>query len=224
MKVGYAVLYKDGTLTISKEHTILQTKIIKDYGEFYDTNIPWKNDYEKIKIVKILSQVKSNNMSHWFRYCKNLTALIDFQNLDVSDCIDFSCLFCGCYSLINISSLQNWTVSNGQDFELMFGYCKLLIDIISLSNWDTSSVEDFSSMFSGCKSLINISVLSNWNMSNGKDFDWIFGECFKLKEISLPNTLNSLTQDMFEYCNLNLKIHWKNKIYTYEDLILYNEF
>ena len=28
-------------------------------------------------------------MSHWFIYCKNLTALIDFQNLDVSDCEDF---------------------------------------------------------------------------------------------------------------------------------------
>ena len=85
-------------------------------------------------------------------------------------------------------------------------------------------MEDFSSMFSGCKSLINISVLSNWNMSNGKDFDWIFGECFKLKEIFLPNTLNSLTQDMFEYCNPNLKIHWKDTVYTYDDLIEYQEF
>ena len=32
MKVGYAVLYDDGTLVISKNYTLLQKKIIKDYG------------------------------------------------------------------------------------------------------------------------------------------------------------------------------------------------
>ena len=31
MKVGYAVLYTGGILIISKNHTILQKKIIKDY-------------------------------------------------------------------------------------------------------------------------------------------------------------------------------------------------
>jgi len=223
MKVGYAVLYKDGTLTISKEHTILQTKIIKDYGEFYDKNIPWKNDYEKIKIVKILSQVKSNYMCSWFEDCYNLTTLIDFQNLDVSDCKVFGFMFSECKSLTNISALTNWDVSNGTNFSGMFEQCESLRNISALTNWDVSNGRDFSGMFFGCKSLINISVLSNWNMSNGEDFG-IFGKCFNLKEIYLPNTLNSLTQDMFEYCNPNLKIHWKNKVYTYEDLLEYQEF
>jgi len=29
---------------------------------------------------------------------------------------------------------------------------------------------------------------------------------------------------MFDGCNENLKIHWKNKIYTYEDVIEYKKF
>ena len=32
MKVGYAVLYEDGELVISKNHTLLRKIIIKDYG------------------------------------------------------------------------------------------------------------------------------------------------------------------------------------------------
>ena len=196
MKVGYAILYEDGTLTISKEHTILQQPIYKDYGEFDDYNRPWRNDTDKIKIVKILNRVKSNCMKEWFVGCKNLTTLIDFQNLDVSDCKVFGFMFSECKSLTNISALTNWDVSNGRDF---------------------------SGMFFGCKSLINISVLSNWNMSNGEDFG-IFGKCFNLKEIYLPNTLNSLTQDMFEYCDPNLKIQWKDTVYTYGDLMEYQEF
>ena len=38
MKVGYAVLYDNEELVISKNHTILSKKIYKDYGEFADTN------------------------------------------------------------------------------------------------------------------------------------------------------------------------------------------
>ena len=54
MKVGYAVLYTDGTLVISKNHTLLQKTIIKNYGEFEDTSVPWKNESSQIKKVQIL--------------------------------------------------------------------------------------------------------------------------------------------------------------------------
>ena len=89
MKVGYVVLYEDGELVISKNHTLLQKKIIKDYGEFEDTNVPWKNEIEKIEKVHLLNQIKSNYLRKWFNDCINLTTLINFKNLDVSDCIDF---------------------------------------------------------------------------------------------------------------------------------------
>ena len=90
MKVGYAVLYKDGELVISKNHTLLQKNIIKDYGKFEDINVSWKKESSQIKKVQILDQIKSNCMKKWFENCINLTTLIDFKNLDVSDCTDFS--------------------------------------------------------------------------------------------------------------------------------------
>ena len=123
MKVGYAVLYEDGTLVISKNHTILQQKIKIDYGEFEDTNVPWKNKSSKIKKTHILNNVKSNCMKAWFEDCINLTTLINFKNLDVSNCIDFSYMFYNCKLLQNINELQNWNVSNGTDFNSMFASC-----------------------------------------------------------------------------------------------------
>ena len=224
MKVGYVVLYEDGELVISKEHTILPKPIYQDYGEFEDTKVPWKRAYEKIKTVQILNQVKSNDMNSWFYHCYNLTTLIDFQNLDVSDCENFEFTFYDCKSLTDISSLKNWNVSNCMDFAYMFCQCKLLISISALSNWNVSNGEDFTSMFNSCKSLVDLSSLKNWDMPHGEDFNWIFSDCINLKEIYLPDTLKCLNYLMFEGCDFNLKIHWKNKIYTYEDLMEYQEF
>ena len=114
MKVGYVVLYEDGELVISKNHTLLQKKIIKDYGEFEDTDVPWKNDSNEIEKVQFLDQVKSNYMKAWFMNCKNLTTLINFKNLDVSDCTNFSFMFTNCESLQNLNGLEKWDVSNGK--------------------------------------------------------------------------------------------------------------
>ena len=224
MKVGYAVLYEDGELIISKNHTLLQKKIEKDYGIFEDTNVPWICNCKKIKIVQIFNQVKSNCMNSWFFHCSNLTTLMNFQNLNVSDCKDFSNLFYNCLSLRDILSLQYLDVSNGQNFQNMFYNCKSLIDISHLSNWDVFNGLDFSWMFNYCELLTNISVLSNWNVLNGKDFCSMFKDCVNLKEIHLTNTLKNLNWEMFDGCNPNLKIHWKEKIYTYEDLLEYQEF
>ena len=194
MKVGYVILYEDGELVISKNHTLLQKKIIKDYGEFEDTDVPWKNETNKIKKVRILDQIKSNYVKEWFKGCINLTTLINFKKLDVSDCTDFSSMFTYCKSLQNVNELQTWNVSNGTDFSFMFFYCS---------------------------SLQNLNELKYWNVSNGVDFAGMFYNCKSLQEISLSNTLDILKEEMFYNCNSNLKIHWKNHTYTYEDLLEY---
>ena len=133
MNVGHAILYDDGELVISKNHTLLQKRIIKDYGEFDDRNVPWKKELDQIKKVQILEQVKVNYLKSWFEYCINLKTLINFQNLDTSVCTDFSCMFACCESLQTLTELENWNVSNGTDFSCMFSCCKLL-QKISLSN------------------------------------------------------------------------------------------
>ena len=221
MKVGYVVLYEDGELVISKNHTLLQKKIIKDYGEFEDTNVPWKNDFNKIKKVQILDQVRTMYMSDWFKDCINLTTLINFKNLDVSDCTDFSYVFYNCNSLKTLKELENWNVSNGTDMNSMFSGCTLLQDLNGLQNWNVSDCTDFSYMFYNCESLQNINSLENWNISNMKDVSCMFEYCESLQSILLSNTLDILSKDMFYNCNPTLKIHWKNHIYTYADLLEY---
>ena len=248
MKVGYVVLYEDGELVISKNHTVLKRKIIKDYGEFEDTDVLWKNETNKIKKVQILNQVKSNYMKEWFKCCINLTTLIDLKNLDTSDCTDFSSMFAFCESLQNLNGLQNWNVSNGTNFSRMFGYCNSLQNLNGLRNWNVSNGVNFSYMFSNCKSLQDLNELSNWDVSNGKDFSYMFLNCKSLQDLKglqnwdvsnctdflkmfeyctslqkilLPNTLSILRKDIFYKCNSTLKIHWKNHIYTYEDLLEY---
>ena len=253
MKVGYVILYEDGELVISKEHTILPKPIYKDFTEFEDTYIPWRCEsyYEKIKSVRILNKIKPFTVYGWFYHCKNLTTLLDFQNLDVSDCEDFSYLFRYCKSLTDIASLSNWNVSNGKDFSSMFEFCKSLQDLKGLQNWNVSNGTDFSYMFSYCEFLQDLKGLQNWDISNGINFsriffgckglivstaleDWnmehaeningMFSSCFNLKEIHLSDTLQFLNRKMFINCNANLKIHWKGKIYTCEDLMEYQEF
>ena len=84
-----------------------------------------------------------------------------------------------------------------------------------------SNGKDFSCMFGYCKSLQNINGLQNWNVSNGSYFSSMFASCKSLQEVSLPNTLDILTKEMFKDCNSKLKIHWKNHIYRYIDLLAY---
>ena len=250
MKVGYAVLYTDGTLVISKNHPFLNKQIIKDYGGFEDINVPWKKESEQIEKVQILDPIKSNCMRAWFTDCLNLTTLLNFKDLNTSDCTDFNSMFACCKSLQNINELQNWNVSNstdfaymfchceslqdlnglqtwnvsnGTDFQYMFYTCKLLKNLNGLQNWNVYNGRNFSGMFESCKLLQDINELENWNVSNGTDFSGMFYNCQSLQEIFLTNTLDRLTKEMFLNCNPNLKIHWKKHIYSYADLLEYKK-
>lgn len=96
--------------------------------------------------------------------------------------------------------------------------------IDGLSNLNVSNCSDFSFLFNDCKNLLDTLYLGDWDFSNGESFDYIFSNCKNLKDIYLSDTFPQLTEDMFFNCNPNLKIHWKDKIYTYQDLIEYSIF
>ena len=74
-----------------------------------------------------------------------------------------------------------------------------------------------------CESLQDISALERWNVSNGTDFSSMFRYCTSLQNISLPNSLRYLDENMFKDCNPNLKIRWKQYLYTYADLLEYKK-
>mgnify|MGYP002615159192 CR=1 FL=1 len=217
----YAKLYKDGTLIISKKRFTINPNIVKSYTIDSYGKKPWRKECKLIKTVKIENLIKTDNIAFWFEDCTNLTTLIDFQNLDVSDCKDFFGLFLNCQSLIDIDSLKTWNVSNGKEFTSMFEYCKSLENIEALRNWDVSNGTNFSDMFCNCESLQDLNELENLNITNGTDFSSMFYNCTSLQNILLPDTLSILRKDIFYECNPTLKIHWKNHIYTYEDLLEY---
>ena len=103
----------------------------------------------------------------------------------------------------------------------MFYSCRSLQDISALEDWNVSNGTDFSYMFSFCTALQDISALKSWNVSNGKYFSSMFRYCTSLQNISLPNSLRYLDENMFKDCNPNLKIRWKQHLYTYADLLEY---
>ena len=105
----------------------------------------------------------------------------------------------------------------------MFYNCNSLQNINALHNWNVFNGTDFSYMFFNCESLQDLNELQNWNVFNGTDFSRMFYNCISLQEISLSNTLDILTKEMFGICNPKLKIHWREHIYTYEDLLEYEK-
>ena len=135
----------------------------------------------------------------------------------------FQLCFFYCELLQDISALAHWDVSNGTDFSCMFNSCKSLQDIRALQNWNVENGIEFSFMFAECNSLQNIHALENWDVSNGTDFSSMFANCKLLKDISLQNTLKYLSKGMFYECNPNLKIRWKQYLYTYADLLEYKK-
>ena len=130
-------------------------------------------------------------------------------------------MFAHCNSLQNIDALKTWNVSNGEDFSYMFSNCESLQNIDALKTWNVENGKDFSQMFSHCESLQTIDELQTWNVGNATYFLYMFEYCTSLQNILLPNTLSILRKDIFYKCNPTLKIHWKNHIYTYEDLLEY---
>ena len=169
--VGRAYLYEDGTLVITSKNKnpIPQKKIYYYYGYFYDFDIPWAGQCRLIKTVQICDTIKVTTMEDWFRECIHLKQFIGLENLDVSDCVNFSKTFYGCESLIDIN-------------------------------------------------------LSNWKIQQKSICYHTFKYCTSLENVLLPNEVSSIDKYMFGNCKDNLKIHWKDKIFMYSDLLEYEVF
>lgn len=75
-------------------------------------------------------------------------------------------------------------------------------------------------LFWNCKQLKNIQI-PNTVISIGIH---TFYNCLSLEEILIPNNVKILTISSFLNCKNLKKIHWKNKIYSYNDLVEYGEF
>lgn len=53
--------------------------------------------------------------------------------------------------------------------------------------------------------------------------NFTFQDCTSLKEIIIPDTIEELREGQFMGCFNLKKIHWRGKIYSYDDLLAYGE-
>lgn len=51
----------------------------------------------------------------------------------------------------------------------------------------------------------------------------LFAYCLNLKEIYIPSSVDKLSLSVFRGCIFLDKIHWKGRIYSYDDLLTYKQ-
>ena len=80
-----------------------------------------------VKTVRFEGNVKTNNCKDWFSSCRTLTEIKNLENLDVSDCTDFTNMFFGCTSLTSLN-LSAWNIKKNPTVVYMFRNCASLSD------------------------------------------------------------------------------------------------
>jgi len=159
------------------------------------------------------------NFDGMFCTPKGIFPLIDassLKDLDTSDAINLSSMFCGCNRITDFSFAQNWDVSKCENFENIFKNCTFS-DVNFLSNWNTMKAINLRGVFDGCCKLNDIKGIKNWNVRNSKYFSNMFYCCENLIDVNAIqywNMTNAITIDhMFCYCkklsNMDSLYKWK---------------
>lgn len=98
---------------------------------------------------------------------------ISFNNVDTSNVIYMSCMFCGCVNLRNID-FGSFVTFNVTDMSQMFSGCENLTEL-NLGSFDTSNVTEMYEMFYGCKNLGTIFVTEFFSANSECGADMFLG-------------------------------------------------
>ncbi|MBR2259230.1 MAG: BspA family leucine-rich repeat surface protein [Blautia sp.] len=108
-----ALLYENGELVLQKDMIPDPEKgnILKVYLTIETARTsPWRTEANTIQKVTIKHPFCPRSLYQFFCNCKNLTEIESIENMDTSNCTDFSYLFSGCSSLTNLD-LSGFIVS-----------------------------------------------------------------------------------------------------------------
>lgn len=107
-------------------------------------------------------------------------------NLDTSNIVNMSEMFCGCQNITSLD-ISQWNTSNVTSMQKMFSGCNNLANV-NVSNLDTSKVTDISSLFLSCSKLTSLD-LSTWDVSsvNGTGLNSTFYSCSSLVDLNINN-------------------------------------
>ena len=136
---------------------------------------------------------KTTEGSNPASYFGNLTDVSGIYNVNTSNVVDISALFCFCSNLQSIN-LLNWNTSKVTNMDYLFAYCKSLSNI-DLSNFNTGNATNIGYMFNGCTSLTSID-LSSFNTNKLIYMDHLFDGCTNLNYVNLRSFNTSLVQGM----------------------------
>jgi hypothetical protein len=169
--------------------------------------------------ITLVIDEEITNFEEMFCSYKGFFPLIDassLQDLDTSESINLSSMFCGCNRIADFSFLQNWDVSKCENFEYIFQNCSFT-NANFLSNWNTKKAISLRGVFDGCCRLNDIKGIKDWNVTNSKYFSYMFYCCENLIDVNAIqywNMTNAITIDhMFCYCkklnNMDSLYKWK---------------
>lgn len=143
---------------------------------------------------------------------------------------------------VHKKDIKNGTVLIPEEVKVIGTLVFSNIEITHITIPDTVEILEFSA-FSGCQTLLNV-VISNpncilggaafANCSNLRNItlpenvkilpDYLFNNCINLQEIIIPNTVKFINIHQFSKCSSLKKIYYKDHIYTYQDLLIYENF
>ena len=223
-KEAYAVL-NSGTLTFYYNNS----KPSGAYNLNDTENKPaWESsalDVTTVEFDKSFAGFRPTSCYYWFNGFKNLTEIVDINNLKTDEVITFKAMFQDCPLLASLD-LSGFKTANATDLSCMFrrvGGTKL-----DLSSFITEKVTDFGSMCEGCATLEEID-LHTFNTKSATNFWCMFNGCSGLTKLDLPGfdtKNNPKTGHMFQNCSnlttILVSDAWSNGSITSTELMFHN--
>ena len=191
---AYAMLSPDGqTLTF-----ICDGKREEQEGNTYSLNNPtsspeWNND--KASITKVVftpsfSEARPTSTRSWFEGMTMLSNIEGMKNLNTSEVITMSYMFCNCQSLKSID-LEFLDTHNTLQMNNMFQYCTAL-ESIDLSHFDTTNNSSFFRMFQGCANLHYLDFTSV-TFNSISDSRYLLYDCTGLDTLTLSPSMENIS-------------------------------
>ena len=169
------------TLVITEDN-INFTKMFSNYS-FSHFNGSFSTDYNPYLIdisgLENLDVSKCTDLRGMFNGCKNIKNFNCLKNWNVSNCVNFECIFAYC-NFTDVNFLSSWNMQNTTDLGGAFYCCEKLNNLEGIKNWDVGKVKYFRDTFRGCKGLTDVNALQNWNMSNAEYIHGMFCFCVNL--------------------------------------------
>ena len=143
--------------------------------------------------LSLFNTEKVTNMNSMFNECRNLTNIINLNNLNTTSAVSFSEMFYNCSSLTTLD-VSNFDTSNVTSLSNMFYDCSNL-KTINLFSSTSGKLKSIQGVFWGCNKLENITSL-NFNTSNVTTMSYLFSSCSSLTSLDLSNFNTSSVTNM----------------------------